>query len=244
MPVSESPVGLLTGGSWISHNPASWSVQLVMSLLLAGHVGLLTAAYSGIRATGVHFWNGIKSHTITFLLAKLILVFSIGIIARIVGIRTSWATVVYIVPSLILAPILGTAALHPGRPILALKAAVSRSTSSIARTGSLVALQLLLLLGLWTAFAKFHGVPLPWSGNTTLPVAVLAHGSSTLSFNPLPTMSSLPGHVNLGTVLCTVFTVICSASFLGAHFLMVMDKARETAGEDPTAQRQPSNQSA
>ncbi|MHC4851802.1 MAG: hypothetical protein ACYTGW_12755 [Planctomycetota bacterium] len=239
---SENPFGIdmawrfdnMTFGKWAGRH---WENLLILGLIavcLAGHVGLLRAAYANRAPTSADFLQGIKDHTFTFILGKLLLCLGVIAVSGMIGYRVSWAGILFVVPSLLLAPLLGTAALYPRQPIQAIKAALSHSTSDVHGTGKLVTIQILMLLGAWIIYGAVRSypyVPHAWQlkSGSMLQIPLLANGSSTLSFNTFPMIPMFRG--DPGEIAVIGFTVVCSTVFLGCHFLKVMDTVREQAEE-------------
>jgi hypothetical protein len=205
---------------------ANIALLVAMAILVAGYVGLLQAWYSGLEADGSHFWEGIKDHAFTFLLAKLAVAAFVGAAAARLPLKSPVTAFVYLAPSLLLAPLLGTAALHPRRPFHALRAAVQR-TWDMAATSRLLFMQIMVMLGLWVAYHGQGGATFsthPGLGS----VEVLARDASTLSFNPFPLMSATfsgsgDGDFWIG-LLCTVIGMFFSTVFMHLHFRRVLTR--------------------
>ena len=212
----------LARGRWVGDHPQNMLILGLIAVCLAGHVGLLRAAYANRTPSSADFLQGIKDHAFTFILGKLLLCVGIVAISYMIGYRVSWTGILFVVPSLLLAPLVGTAALHPRQPLQAIKAALSHSTGDVHGTGKLVTIQILMLVGAWIIY-----------GGSMLQIPLLANGSSTLSFNTFPMMAMFRG--GFGELLVIGFTVVSSTVFLGCHFLKVMDRVRETAEEAAAA---------
>ncbi len=222
-------------GSWVSDNPFglekrdnaetnTWML-LVMSVTLAGYVGLLTAYHHSGKANSGHFLAGIKDHTITFLLAKLAIAAWASFVSAGLGVDEPVFAVLYLAPSLLLAPLLGTAALHPRQPLRAIGAAFDRRWD-LPNTSRLILFQAIALILLWQLFSLFtlSGTPYPDS------VSVLAQDSSVLSFNAFPMMAlagiSMSSLDILEGTLCTALAMILSTAFMHAHFRRVLQRPR------------------
>ena len=206
----------------------------MIAVCLAGHVGLLRAAYANRTPTSADFLQGIKDHTFTFIVGKLLLCLGVIAVSGMIGYRVSWAGILFVVPSLLLAPLVGTAALYPRKPVQAIKAAFSHSTSDVHGTGKLVTIQVLMLLGAWIIYGAVQSypmVPQAWhlKSGSMLQIPLLANGSSTLSFNTFPMMPMFRG--DIGEMAVIAFTVVSSTVFLGCHFLKVMDTVRERTAQ-------------
>ncbi len=230
---SENPFGIHLmsdqgSGSWVGDHPQNMLILGLIAVCLAGHVGLLRAAYANRTPNSADFLQGIKDHTFTFILGKLLLCVGIVAISSMIGYRVTWTGILFVVPSLLLAPLVGTAALHPREPLQAIKAALSHSTGDVHGTGKLVTIQILMLVGAWIIYGAVQSHP-----NSMLQIPLLANGSSTLSFNTFPMMAMFRG--GFGELLVIAFTVVSSTVFLGCHFLKVMDRVRETAEEAAAA---------
>lgn len=218
--VSENPFGALGFFLREAGNADNAIVLGAMVLCVAGYVGLLTAWHRKGKANGLDFWQGIKDHTFTFALAKLALCLWISGVSEIVDHRGDGAItlMLYVAPSLLLAPVLGTAALHPRRPIRALKAALERCTWDLHGSGKILFVQILTLLTIWLLFRG--------DDNEALRTAnALAQDSSTLSFNPFPLMSwvRLRPHdqtVGYSLVACSM---LFSTVFMHQYYRRVMD---------------------
>ncbi len=218
----------LARGRWVGDHPQNMLILGLIAVCLAGHVGLLRAAYANRTPSSADFLQGIKDHTFTFILGKLLLCVGIVAISSMIGYRVTWTGILFVVPSLLLAPLVGTAALHPREPLQAIKAALSHSTGDVHGTGKLVTIQILMLVGAWIIYGAVQSHP-----NSMLQIPLLANGSSTLSFNTFPMMAMFRG--GFGELLVIGFTVVSSTVFLGCHFLKVMDRVRETAEEAAAA---------
>jgi hypothetical protein len=210
----------------------------LIAVCLAGHVGMLRAAYANRTPTSADFLQGIKDHTFTFILGKLLLCVGVVAISSMIGPRVSVWGILFVVPSLFMAPLIGTAALYPRQPAQAIKAALSQSTGDVHGTGKLVTIQVLMLLGAWIVYGAVQSYPLvpqAWlvKSGTMLQIPLLANGASTLSFNTFPMLSMFRG--GFGEIVVIGFTVVCSTVFLGCHFLKVMDTAQQRAEEEATA---------
>ena len=158
--------------------------------------------------------------------------------------------VIYLAPSLLLAPLLGTAAQHPRHPIRAIKAAVDR-TWDMATTSRLLLFQALVLVAVWYLLVDItagpsspllrheltHPVvtnplfPHTWSvgHESRLPLMTwLAAESSTVSFNVFPFMPvsgvSHSGMNILAGGLCSALVIFVSAVFMHSHFRRVMQR--------------------
>lgn len=218
--VSENPFGLRGMRDAVEFIP----VLVVMSTLVAGFVGLLTAYHRFGKADGGHFWEGIKNHTVTFLLAKAAICGWAAFLSDSFHVNRAGMLVLYLAPSLLLAPLLGTAALNPRRPLRAIKAAVDR-TWDLRTTSRLILFQTLACLVVWLAFTQFGGWNSHFPGGLQT-VGVLAQESSALSFNPLP-MLNIVG-VNhrepIIGVLCAGLLMFLSTAFMHAHFRRVMQR--------------------
>ena len=239
---SENPFGInmswrrdsFVFGHWAGDHIQNLFILGLVAVCLAGHVGLLRAAYANRAPTSADFLQGIKDHTFTFIVGKLLLCLGVIAVSGMIGYRVSWAGILFVVPSLLLAPLVGTAALYPRQPGQAIKAALSHSTSDVHGTGKLVTIQVLMLLGAWIIYGavqSFPAVPAAWhlKSGSMLQIPLLANGSSTLSFNTFPMMAMFRG--SIGEIAVIAFTVISSTVFLGCHFLKVMDTVREQAQE-------------
>lgn len=222
-------------GQWVSDNPFGLEKQsngetntwmlLAMSVTLAGYVGLLTAYHHSGKANSGHFLAGIKDHTITFLLAKLAIAGWASFVSAGLGVDEPVFAVLYLAPSLLLAPLLGTAALHPRQPLRALGAALDRRWD-LPHTSRLVLFQAIALIILWELFSFFNLSGTRFSDS----VILLAQDTSALSFNAFPMMPlsgvSMSSLDILEGTLCTALAMILSTAFMHAHFRRVLQQPR------------------
>lgn len=196
-------------------HPENLIVLLVMSLLVAGFVGLLPALHrEGIKPGGAHFGQGIKDHWLTFLLAKLaISLFVTGI--DMLEFEGSFSAIVYVASALVLAPLLGTASLHPRRPIAAIHAAFDRCTWDMRATARLLFVQILILVLIWHVFL---GAP-----RELQRVHILAREASVLSFNPFPLLSysDAGAYGWVGRALLVAASMFTSTVFMLSHYRRV-----------------------
>ncbi len=222
--ISENPFGLWRR-SGLENNIA---LLVVMSVLVAGYVGLLTAWYRFGKADGGHFWQGIKSHTITFLLAKLAICGWASFVSTSIHSRQPITALFYVPPSLLLAPLLGTAAHYPGQPLRAIRAALHRSWD-LAYTSRLILFQTLVMMTVWIGYwgtTRRYFQPI----NGLRSVTDLAQETSVLSFNPLPMLglTETRYHAPFAAVACTAILMFFSTGFMHAHFRNVLRRPRRS----------------
>ena len=199
----------------VGGRPESASNALVLvgiAMLVAGFVGLLQAWNDGRKPDGHQFVRGIIDHTLTFLLAKLLISLWVAALADHLG-SDPLELVLYLVPSLLLAPILGTAALHPRRPIRALIAALERSTWDMFATSKRLGAQTVLLVVIWMV------------GSDRAPenMMQLAQDASALSFNPHPLLNAALSQESVLTAVKLVVTMVLSTVFMQSYFRRVVD---------------------
>jgi hypothetical protein len=189
----------------------AWGALAAVAVALAGQIGLLEAWRAGRRPDAVAFLAGVKRHLLTIGLAKVALAGTGFVLASIA--RPSGAgLVLYLLPSLLLAPALGSASQYPQRPLHALRAAVRHALRDTTTVGRIVLCQAAFLTGAWFLLVRCAhiGVPLELLSDT-----------SALSYNAFP-FAVLPadGLAVTGAVLLSAFA---SAVFVTAHWLAASD---------------------
>lgn len=209
--VSENPLPVGARGDQVTSNGL---VLVGIAMLVAGYVGLLQAWFDGRKPDGRQFVRGMIDHTLTFLLAKLLICLWVAALAGNLG-SGKLDLVLYLVPSLLLAPLLGTAALHPRRPFHALRAALERSSWDMFATSKRLCAQTVLLVVIWVV-------------ETDLPLqnlVLLAQDASTLSFNPYPILSyaDVISQDSVITILKLVSAMVLSTVFMQSYFRRVME---------------------
>ncbi len=186
--------------------PANWAMFAIVSLTLAGHIGVLQAWREGRRPYGIAFAQGIRDHLVTVVLGKL------ALFAMVYGISTfasgSWTRVLYLAPSLILAPLVATAAEHPRCPFAALRAALETTRARFETVGNLVFGHAVFVVG------TFHIGDRLWSGAASFDL--LTFSTSSLSYNPFP--FALVFDPVLSTTL-VVANAVASSVFIAGYFL-------------------------
>lgn len=212
-PVHENPLGLGIGGfdrdsdRW---HLACWLGVLLVAGAVAGQVGLLEAEERGRRPDGTAMLRGIKRHFVTFAIAKLLLGAGAHLLTIWIVPRDAWL-IAFVVPSLFIAPIIGTASAHPGRPLRALRDALELAYGNIFVVGWPLIAQTALLVG--TAIL-LHRLDAGF-----VPPALLATSSSVLSYNQFAFLTA-PGGLAMH-VIATATVVFGSAVFITAHWLGV-----------------------
>lgn len=213
---------------WRPGIDAAWSFAYAgtVAVCIAGFLGLLDAVRQQQKPDGRYFWQGIKDHVLTVMIAKLALFGALIAIHRAPIADDRFKALLMVAPSMLLAPVLGTAAQHPKRPFLALRAALRRSRWDLHHTAKLLVSQILVLFGLWCLFlgdAK--------SGFRS--IHILAEQATVLSFNPFPFFqgrSALGPEVGWGV---RVLSLVVSSVFMVLHYQRV--QAKPQSGRDARA---------
>ncbi len=199
-----------------------WAGLGIVSVALAGLVGLLEAHVAGDKPSSDAFRAGIRRHTATIFLAKVLL-------ALLVSVVLGWLTrdggrevllVVCLVPSLVLAPVLGATARHPNRPAAALRDTFGIVQREMWFVGRLITAEAVFLVGLFVLWGRALAPTLPFQPFDEIfgwnPIA-LGQGASALSFNHFPFVLGTTDRLVSGiAVLAAAFT---STVFVTAHFL-------------------------
>jgi hypothetical protein len=133
---------------------------------------------------------------------------------------SGFGNVVYIAPSILLAPLIGIASLHPGRPHKVLAATFSYIQENMAPVARFVTAQALFVFGLYYIHDQLAGPGSAqyypaWVNSLDL----LGHGNSTLSYNPYPyaILTTEPPM----RILMVVLSAFASTVFISAHWLGV-----------------------
>jgi hypothetical protein len=211
--VHENPLGLGIGGFEMHGHRrllACWLGVLLVAGALAGQVGLLEAEEHGHRPDGTAMLRGIKRHFLTFAIAKLLLGGGAHLLTIWMTPRDAWL-IAFVVPSLFLAPVVGTATAHPGRPLHALRDALELAYGNLFVVGWPLIAQTALLVG--TAIL-LHRLDVGF-----VPPALLAASSSVLSYNQFAFVASQGPLAS--QVIATATVVFGSAVFVTAHWLGV-----------------------
>ncbi|HLU38430.1 MAG TPA: hypothetical protein VK081_03540 [Planctomycetota bacterium] len=123
--VHENPFGLANAKDLGLSRPINLAAFALATVVLAGHVGLLRAWNANRKPDGYAFFRGIVDHTLTIGLGKLALFGGAWLLSCLRPDRVG--NVVYIIPTLLLAPLVCAAAAHPRRPVTALCATLRTS---------------------------------------------------------------------------------------------------------------------
>lgn len=199
----------------------TWLAFLIGSVTLAGHVGLLRAWRTGQRIDGYAFYRGVRDHTATMALGRLGLFTATYAIAQL-GPR-SLLNVLYIVPSLLVAPLLAAAANHPRQPLAALLATLRTTLLRFDTVGNLVFAQVVFLVGSLFCLERMAGMPIgDWS--------TLAHGGGSLSYNLIP-FGQLGARQPWFAALGVLLQMVASSVFLAGYFLRLEERPEQDAGE-------------
>jgi hypothetical protein len=183
-------------------------VLLVVAAGLAGQIGLLEAHRAGQRPGSRRFMRGVADHTLTLGLGKIAIAAALSWISRLHPAGIGWVLV--LVPSVLLAPLLGTSARHPRDPARAFAACLSIAGKDLAAVGRIVTAQGLFVFGV---FELYDLLVHPWG----LSPGLLGFSSSALSYNHFPLVLLFDARpldwVAIG------LTVLASSVFVTAHFL-------------------------
>lgn len=194
-----------TFGLW----PA-WLVLAIAGLSIAGHIGLLEAHARGARTDGDAFRAGVRRHGATVLLGKLALCVAVAVIREGLGPR-AWLIIVFALPSLLVAPLVGIASTLPNHPLRALLRSIEYAYANLSRVGRVVTAQIVVLITLVFCHDRIGGY---W-----LPPESLATSSSTLNVGQFPLTSGVT--TDWAFALLAITGAFSSAVFLTAHWLGV-----------------------
>lgn len=194
-----------------------WVGLAIVATTLAGHVGILEGQREGRRPNGYDFLAGIRRHTLTFALGKIVLFAGIQTVFWLAPMRGP-ALLLLLVPNVLLAPLVGMATLHPGRPIAALFATVRHGVEHIQTVGFRVTLLTGFVIGALYAASKIVGAD---------PIEpALGKMASTLSWNPYPWLNATWWSVPI--VILGIGVVFVSTVMLTAQWIAVVEP--QTAG--------------
>jgi hypothetical protein len=183
-------------------------------------VGLLQVWRANRKLDGYAFFAGMRDHGATMALGKAVLFGGAYLISMLNPGRL--ACVLYIVPTLLLAPLFAAAAAHPRQPITALLAALRTSYQRFDVVGTLVFGQVMFLVGsLWFADRLVPG-RFDWD--------LLAFSSGSLSYNVFP-FALLMHDKMLWCVLLTVGNALAASAFIAGYFLRLTEDEAHDAGE-------------
>jgi hypothetical protein len=200
--VHENPFG---GGPVVN-----WLLLMSIGVVLAGHVGLLEARASGRPPTSDAFLRGVKRHAATLVVGKVVIAAGVALIARLVAPDRVLA-IVYIVPSLFLAPLVGISTGHPGRPLAALRRCLVFAHENLGIVGRYVTAQVAFLVALSLLLGRLSGADAQ--------LQRIAVSSSTLSYNQFPYAFSTGSPWPI--LVAALFSTFASAVFVTAHWLGV-----------------------
>lgn len=206
----ENPFGAYLAQRYGRALRINWVALLLVAAGLAGQIGLLRAHAAG-RAVGSRaFADGVVDHVLTIALGKLAIAGLLYWISMLQPQTLGWVLV--LVPSVLLAPLLGTTARHPRDPAAAFAACLSISSRTVAGVGRVVTAQALFLFGVFRLYDLCgHSLELMPS--------LLGFSSSALSYNHFPLL--LLFHGGLLDYVAIGVTVLGSSVFVTAHFLGV-----------------------
>lgn len=138
--IHDNPFGVGRPGTAAGASPVGWILMPIYALLIAGLVGLAERSdESGTRGSEA-FTRGLLGHAPTLLVAKLGLLVAHLLLAQLVAPR-SIGLLLYLLPSVLFAPVLGAATRSRGRPLAAIQNGVQRALEEPAPVaGPIVAL--------------------------------------------------------------------------------------------------------
>ncbi len=216
---------------------------LVVAAGIAGQIGLLEAFRRRERPGPEGFLDGIRRFTMTIFIAKLAIT---GMMAIWIHRHDPWSLyydyepyylalrggsvhaptwLMLILPSLLFAPIVGTAARYRN-PVRALFAALATTIRHPIRVGGIFVLQFALLAGALAILQE----NLYWREDPQIVrLAVLAHGP-TLSFHMFPFVVFLEREA--GALLCLILVPL-SAIFTTAYWSLTADAPGTERAADP-----------
>lgn len=203
----ENPFGLEFARGLGRGRRANWLVLALVAGGLAGQIGLLEAVERGRRCDGFAMLQGIRNHFATFFLAKVGIAGGAWLVSAVVPPRDP-LLIAYVVPSLFLAPVAGTATRHPGRPLPALRDALAMASRDMFAVGWPVLAQTMLLLGIAFLVGRLASSPIP--------PELLTFSSSAVSFNHAPFL--LVQAPAIAATIATAASVFGSAVFVTVHW--------------------------
>ena len=117
--------------------------------------------------------------------------------------------VIWLVPQLFLAPVVGIASRWPSRPLAALRETLRFATANLGRVGGPVLTQALFLLGIGFARVRFDQF-----GTESASVEAIAYASNTVGLNVFPhtIVQDSPPAAVLATLACVFASVVFMTS--------------------------------
>jgi hypothetical protein len=206
--VHENPFG--------SGHVANWLLLASIGIVLAGHVGLLEARADGRPATSDAFLRGAKRHAATLVIGKIAIAGGVVLIARLLA-PDPLLAILYIVPSLFLAPLVGISSTQPGRPLAAIRRCLVFAHENLWIVGRYVTAQVAFLAALVLLLGRLAGA--------AAPLQQIAISSSTLSYNQFPYAFFMG--TPWAILVAVLFSTFASAVFVTAHWLGVTEGYRE-----------------
>ncbi len=143
--VTENPFVALIAAEAKPWMGEDFLVALTMAAGLAGQVGMLEAWRQGRAPGSADFWLGIRRHTLTLWLGKLLLGAGTAAVAWATW-PNSFGALLHLVPNILLGALAGTVALHPCRPLRALVEAVRFGMQRTGEVAHIVTAQCLVLV--------------------------------------------------------------------------------------------------
>ncbi len=199
----------------------NWILLGITAFAIAGQIGLLEASARGLRPGSDAFIGGIRQHVGTILVGKLLLSLMTYVLLLMFA-PQGLGNVIYIAPSILLAPLIGMASKHPGRPVRSLKETLSFAQENMSSVARLVTGQALFLFGLF----YIHEQVLDGHHSITL----LGHSNSVLSYNPFP--YALMQETPFYTISMVALSAFASTVFVTAHWLGMHKGYLHAGGEE------------
>lgn len=166
--------------------PAALAISGLTAAGLAGHVGLLEALRDGKKPGPDGFLRGVKRHTVTFFVAKLLLAGLTYMIAQDIRNRMMWHSELwlpFVIPSVVLAPVIAATSLRPGNPVGAILMALGILVRNPVKVAIIFALQFGVLLASIIALDS-----LAWHVSEMRLIHIAAFNASSLDFMLFPTI--------------------------------------------------------
>ena len=169
---------------WVANDVAgSLALSVTMAAGLAGQIGLLRAHGEGRVGSSGDFWRGIQDHTLAVLAGKLLLgggtALMLSFLPR--GWQHGPLGILYLVPNILLAALVGTAAMRPREVFRPLRLALEVGIRDTGKVAVIVIAHATLVVALFELFAVRHGV-----------AAMLGPFASSLGYGVTPPMWYAP----------------------------------------------------
>jgi hypothetical protein len=162
---------------WMSRDSGpALALMVITAVGLAGHVGMVRGWLAGRPPGSADFWLGIREHTWTLLLGKLACAGAVALLYYVVLPQRGPARildVLYLVPSIVLGGLLGTAAKNPARAMRSLGAAFALGTNATGKIAGVVLAQMVWLGACWSLLFGTSG----WGLSDVAPLfSILSYG--------------------------------------------------------------------